>query len=134
MAQRWKELARLPAVSMFATFLLSTIACGHEPARSPVTETPRVQVASTFPALVVRSRTSPTLPKAARRAHVRGPVILAVRVDETGKVEVLEVVRGHALLNDIASDAARHWLFEPYLFNGRPTPFFHTLIVQFKEP
>ena len=47
----------------------------------------------------------PTLPETARAQGVRGPVLVEVRISETGDVTVLSVVRGHPLLDDLAKAA-----------------------------
>ena len=53
------------------------------------------------PTIVVR----PELPQAARVQGIGGPVLVEVRISETGDVTALSVVRGHSLLNDLAKAA-----------------------------
>jgi TonB family protein len=43
-----------------------------------------------------------------------------VTVDETGKVESVEIARGHPLCNDAAREALRQWRYTPTLLKGRP--------------
>jgi protein TonB len=81
----------------------------------------------------VLSRIDPVLPEAARRARVRGPVILEVLIDVTGQVGGVRVLRGDPLLNQLASDAVRQWRFEPVTFHGKLTPIFQTVVVSFKD-
>jgi periplasmic protein TonB len=93
--------------------------------------TPAVRVAVEAHAPVRLSGSSPVLPPAARRAGRRGPVLLEVRVDETGAVTVQKVVRGHALLDDEAIPAVRQWRYAPFVLDGRPTPLVQTVLVNF---
>jgi TonB family protein len=70
--------------------------------------------------LLVRSY-PPKLPKEAKRQHVFGSVKLHVIIDDTGAIVDLGVVSGPELLEDAALDTVRHWIYQPYLMNGRPT-------------
>jgi TonB family protein len=116
--------------------LVAVTACRSEvpqrPANNPLT--PPIQLASVLGTIPVRSKPSPVLPAAAKRAGVRGPVIVEVRVNESGSVTEARVLRGDPLLNDLATDAARHWTFEPFLFNDVATPIVYSIPINFKNP
>jgi TonB family protein len=50
----------------------------------------------------------------AAQVHIEGKVVLSLRVDRaTGQVEGVNVVSGHALLQDSAMKAAKQWQFDP---------------------
>ncbi len=57
----------------------------------------------------------PRYPESARRERIEGTTLLRARVNEHGRVEVVEVERsaGHAELDRSAVDAVRRWRFEP---------------------
>jgi TonB family protein len=96
---------------------------------------PPVRAGSTLWTPVVITRVDPELPEAARRISVTGPVLLEVRIDERGRVaDVPRVVRGHPALHEAAEHAVRQWTFEPYIFEGRPTPIVMTVLVPFAPP
>ena len=76
-------------------------------------------------------RVDPKYPELARRARVRGLVLLQVTVDEEGKVTEVRVIRGHPLLNQAAIDAVSQWRYSPTLLNGEPTPILATVSVNF---
>lgn len=116
--------------------LLALTACRSQPEQqhpTPVPVPPTVHVGVTSGAAVLL-RVDPVLPELAKRAKVYGPVILEVRVDETGKVEeVMRVMRGDPLLDQLARDAARQWRFEPVTFHGALIPVVRTVVVSFKD-
>src|SRR5262249_4353531 len=64
----------------------------------------------------------PVYPELAKRARVSGMVILNVQVNEQGRVEEIQVIRGNPLLNDSAVQAVRQWVYSPTLLNGEPVP------------
>lgn len=67
-----------------------------------------------------------TLPKpeyssAARSAHASGTVIVAVTIDETGKViEARDMCGGHPALTEASIDSARRARFSPTKLSGQP--------------
>ena len=60
----------------------------------------------------------PLYPTQARVAHVSGPVIVWVSIDETGKVISASAVTGHVLLRAAAVAAAKLARFTPMRVNG----------------
>ncbi len=73
----------------------------------------------------------PALPEAARGQDIIGPVLVEVRISETGDVSVLSVVRGHPLLNDLAKVAVGQWKYPPTVFDGRTIPVIVIAVVSF---
>jgi len=73
----------------------------------------------------------PIYPKIARKALVRGTVVLSVRIDEEGRVENVMVLRSIPLLDQAAVDAVRQWKYEPFLIKGKPCRVVFTVRVQF---
>lgn len=59
-------------------------------------------------------------PRAARRQGIEGVVVLHLLLDEKGLVRKIELKQssGHAILDQAALRAARHWRFQPALRNG----------------
>jgi TonB family protein len=57
---------------------------------------------------------APEYSRLAAQTHIEGKVILSLRVDHvSGQVESLDVISGHALLQDRAREAAKQWQFDP---------------------
>ena len=55
----------------------------------------------------------PEYPALADKMHITGAVKVAVIISPDGKVKSTRVVGGHPLLIPAATDAAKHWQFEP---------------------
>jgi len=73
----------------------------------------------------------PVYPMIAQRARVQGIVIIEAKIDTTGKVENLRVLRSIPLLDQAALDAVRQWEYEPTLRDGVPVPVIMTVTVKF---
>jgi TonB family protein len=72
-------------------------------------------------------------PEEARKAGIRGVVILEVTVGSDGAVTEARVLRGQPMLDQAALDAARKWRYEPTLLNGSPVPVRFTATVSFGQ-
>lgn len=66
------------------------------------------------------NKPQPRYPPIARAAHQQGVVLVAVIVDEEGKVIAAQVQSGAPLLRVAALDAARAMLFTPTRLDGKP--------------
>lgn len=75
--------------------------------------------------------TMPVYPEAARSAGVQGTVILGVKIDGTGRVVDVVVLRSVPLLDQAAIDAIRQWEFEPFVQDGKAVPLVFTQTVRF---
>ena len=80
----------------------------------------------------VLGRVEPVYPEDARKARVRGMVILEARIDETGIVRGAEVVKNLPFgLGEAALNAVRQWTFTPALQNGKPLPIIFNVTMNF---
>ncbi len=102
-----------------------------EPAPAVAPPAPRRPVSRVLSGIVSR-RVEPKYPEMARRAGVRGDVVVEVVVSETGEVTSANVVSGHPLLRDAALQAARAWHFTPTLLAGTPVKVVGTITFCFK--
>ena len=66
------------------------------------------------------SKSQPKYPAAAKAAGVQGAVQVRVVVNEKGEVVTEDIVGGHPLLAEAASEAAHQWKFQPTEMNGQP--------------
>jgi|HubBroStandDraft_3_1064219.scaffolds.fasta_scaffold35369_2 TonB family protein len=78
------------------------------------------------------SSTPPVYTPEARKAKVRGIVILESIIDREGCVQDLHVLKGldHGL-DRAAVDAVRRWVFEPATKEGTPVAVYYTVTVSF---
>ena len=79
-------------------------------------------------------RVEPQYPEQARLAHIQGPVILQVEVDEKGTVSELRALSGDSQLVMAAADAVRQWRFKTYAPRGQALNFETQVTVDFKLP
>jgi TonB family protein len=74
----------------------------------------------------------PIYPEEARKAEIKGIVILSVRTDIYGKVkDILVTKSADPLLDQAAIDAVKQWIYEPMLVKGKPQPVIFTVTVHF---
>jgi Gram-negative bacterial TonB protein C-terminal len=73
----------------------------------------------------VKSRVLKTEPmQLGGRVHIiDNIVVLAVEVDDVGKVACLNVISGHPMLVGSALDSVKRWRFRPYVLRGRSEGF-----------
>ena len=79
-------------------------------------------------------RINPIYPEAARTQRIEGPVVLNARVMGDGSVSEIEIVSGHPLLAEAATQAVRQWKFQPYSVNGQPIERQERITVRFSLP
>ena len=76
-------------------------------------------------------KVAPVYPEEARAARISGVVRLHVIIGKDGKIEQLEVISGHPLLQQAALDAVRQWRYQQTLLNGEPVKVDTTIDVIF---
>jgi TonB family protein len=75
---------------------------------------------------------NPVYPQSAKDAKISGAVVLHAIIDETGKVEAVQVVSSpDASLSKSSIEAVQQWTYKPYLLNGNPIPVDTTITVNF---
>jgi TonB family protein len=79
-------------------------------------------------------RVEPQYPDSARLAHIQGPVVLQVDVNEKGTVQQLRALDGNPQLVAAAVEAVQHWHFKPYAPRGDALNFQTQVTVDFKLP
>lgn len=78
-------------------------------------------------------KVNPIYPEEARKAKIKGVVILRVRIDEKGVVQQILVKKSeNSMLNQPAIDAVKQWEYEPLLLEGKPTPVVFDVTIAFK--
>jgi TonB family protein len=76
----------------------------------------------------------PRFPDLALRAGIHGRVVLQVRVNKDGRVEVQKVLEGEPVLADAAIDAVKRWRAKPGWLNGKKVEVISTVTFDFQLP
>ncbi len=76
-------------------------------------------------------RVQPVYPSLAKSARVQGTVEFTAVISKEGRVENLQLVRGHPLLVNAARDAILQWQYRPTLLNGQAVEVLTTITVNF---
>jgi len=91
-----------------------------------------VRIGSAIAEASLLSKTDPVYPPLALTARIQGTVEFTVTVGPDGKVENLELVRGHPLLVQAAKDTVLEWVYHPTTRDGKAIPFETQVIVAFR--
>jgi TonB family protein len=93
---------------------------------------PEVNVPANEMQKLVTHRVDPDYPAAARRANLRGIIVLEVVIGRDGSVVDVHPRNGPEILAQAATNALRWWKFEPYRVDGKPVVVGTTVAVEFK--
>jgi TonB family protein len=101
------------------------------PSSGGVAGTSPLRIAANVQAAKIIKRVQPEYPEDARRTRISGTVRLHAIIGKDGKIKKLEIISGHPMLVDAASDAVRRWRYQPTLLNGEPVEVDTTIDVIF---
>jgi protein TonB len=73
----------------------------------------------------------PQYPEIARKLRLEGQVVLQAVIGRDGNMQMVRVLRGHAMLAPAAEDAVRQWQYRPYILNGHATEVETQITVNF---
>lgn len=62
----------------------------------------------------------PSYPPGAKAVGIEGVVVVQAIIGKDGHLRNLSVLSGPKLLRQAALDAVEHWIYKPYIFNGKP--------------
>jgi len=79
-------------------------------------------------------RAQPVYPAIAKQINASGEVLVAITINEAGKVVEAKAIKGHALLRAAAEEAAKKWVFRPTMLDGKPVKQSGTLTFVFPPP
>ena len=126
------------AVLRANTAVLQTLPPGDAPFTPKEGITP-VVFPTHVPASVIAGRKlkgpAPVYPAFAERAKIQGVVLLDAEITSAGTITLLEpIYAADPTLLDAAVSAVKHWVYEPYLVNGKPTMVSTQIRVNFILP
>jgi protein TonB len=94
------------------------------PPPPPVKEAPkpvtpqRIRVGGNVQAARLINQPKPPYPPLARQARIQGVVRFTAIIGKDGRIENLQLISGHPLLVQSATDAVKQWVYQPTLLNG----------------
>jgi TonB family protein len=91
-----------------------------------------VRIGSAVAEASLISKVEPIYPAVALAARIQGSVEFMVTVGTDGKVENLELVRGHPLLVQAAKSAVLKWVYHAATQDGQAIPFETQVVVPFR--
>ncbi len=80
----------------------------------------------------VIKRVEPKYPELARKAGIEGMVVVKVLINTKGRVEKVEVIKSHPMLDDAAIAAAKQFIFKPGKQRDRYVKVWMTIPFTFK--
>lgn len=77
------------------------------------------------------SRTIPVYPRLALQTRLEGTVTFTAIIAKDGTIQHLQLLSGHPLFIQAATDAVRQWRYRPTLLNGEPVEVVAPIEVKF---
>jgi outer membrane biosynthesis protein TonB len=71
-------------------------------------------------------------PCCADQLRLNGTVVLAIAVDDKGKVTCVQRITGHPLIIGAVMESVSRWKFQPYVLRGRPRSFCGRVALRFQ--
>jgi TonB family protein len=74
---------------------------------------------------------TPVYPALAKSARIQGTVRFTALIAKNGTVQNLQLISGHPILIQAATEAVKQWVYRPTLLNGEPTEVITQIDVNF---
>jgi protein TonB len=94
-------------------------------------DTQRVRVGGQVQNANLIRKVVPTYPALAKQARIQGTVRFNAIIGKDGTIQNLQMVSGHPLLVQAATEAVKQWLYKPTLLNNEPVEVITTIDVNF---
>jgi periplasmic protein TonB len=107
------------------------------PPPPPVKEAPKpvtpkqIRVGGQVQAAKLVRQPKPVYPPLAKQARIQGTVRFNAIIGKDGTIQNLQMVSGHPLLVQSATDAVKQWVYQPTLLNGEPVEVVTQIDVNF---
>jgi TonB family protein len=90
-----------------------------------------IKVGGNLQAANLVKRVTPVYPPLAKASHIQGTVRFTALIAKDGTVQNLQLISGHPLLVQAATEAVKRWVYRPTLLNGEPTEVITQIDVNF---
>jgi protein TonB len=74
---------------------------------------------------------TPAYPALAKSARIQGTVRFTAIIGKDGTIQNLQLVSGHPMLVQSATEAVKQWVYKPTLLNGEPVEVITQIDVNF---
>jgi len=91
----------------------------------------RITVGGNVQQAMLISQPRPIYPPLAKQARISGTVRFTAIIGKDGSIQNLQLISGHPLLVQAATDAVRQWRYKPTLLNGEPVEVVTQIDVNF---
>ena len=134
---RWQvALARSQRFDMndYIAFFAKTEKPAEVPLPPPSGAIKRITVGGNVQQAMLIQQEAPVYPPLAKQARIQGVVRFTVLIEPDGSVSKADLIAGHPLLVQAATDAVRQWRYKPTLLNGEPVQVVTQVDVNFNLP
>ena len=101
------------------------------PLAKPIPKPSAVRVGGAVAEANLTRKVQPVYPALAKSARVQGAVEFSAVISKDGRIENLQLVRGHPLLVNAAREAILQWQYRPTMLNGQAVEVLTTITVNF---
>jgi protein TonB len=105
------------------------------PPPPPVKEVPtgpkQIKVGGNVQAANLLKKITPLYPALAKSARIQGTVRFTAIIGKDGTIQNLQLISGHPMLVQSATDAVKQWIYKPTLLNGEPVEVITQIDVNF---
>ncbi len=109
---------------------LRALADSQETSGQPGKESTVKSVKDIRPPKLIKT-VAPVYPKRALNWGIEGIVIIEATTDINGLVTSTKVLKSVPALDKAAANAVKKWVYEPFIFEGRPRPIVFTVTLKF---
>jgi TonB family protein len=119
-------------VKIYALGIVLSLSCSLALARQTVTDPPKkIPISAQEMAALLIENQPPQYPRAAKKKHIQGTVIIQATISKAGIPQNISVVSGPDELRQASIDAISAWRYKPYLLKGQPVAVDTTIKVVF---
>ncbi len=91
----------------------------------------RIRVGGNVQSAKLVRQPKPVYPPLAKQARIQGAVKFTAIIGKDGTIQNLQLISGHPLLVQSATEAVKQWVYQPTLLNGEPVEVITQIDVNF---
>jgi protein TonB len=91
----------------------------------------QIKVGGNVQAANLLKKITPLYPALAKSARIQGTVRFTAIIGKDGTIQNLQLISGHPMLVQSATDAVKQWIYKPTLLNGEPVEVITQIDVNF---